>query len=71
MKPLEFPEQTTTYTAQGCDPLPAAQHEGTINTKWRGTWRDRLRFLRTGVVWLWVYAEAHPPVAVETEDPYR
>lgn len=55
------------------DPLPAWRDEddGTILTRWRLTWRERLRVLFCGDVYLWVmtFNAPLPPVQLQVEPP--
>lgn len=38
---------------------------------WRPTWRDRLRILFKGEIWLWIVSGGtQPPVAVTAENPW-
>ena len=37
---------------------------------WRMSWRERIRILFTGRVWLSVMGEQHPPVCVMGETPF-
>ena len=38
---------------------------------WKGTWRDRIRFLATGKMWLIVrFGRTQPPVAMRTDYPF-
>lgn len=63
MRPIEFSEANTTF---GKDQpqylsLPAWKNESEIATCWRGTWRDRLRFLFAGKMWVRVLTFGKPP----------
>jgi len=54
MKPISFPEQTTVIARDQPEylPLPAWQnHEETISV-WSFTWRERLKMLWTGRLYL-------------------
>lgn len=53
-------------------PLPAWRGEdGRVVTRWRLTWKERLRILFFGNLWLTVLTFNHPlqPVKLETECP--
>ncbi len=40
-------------------------------TKWQGTWRERWRFLRTGIIWLSIRGAGMPPTHMSTEVPFE
>lgn len=79
MKPSEFPEQTIVLqkppdmTDEQCGTLAIHQtQDGQCISRWRGTWRDRLRFLFGGDLWLWVHSgRTQPPVYIGTEHPFQ
>ena len=79
MTPTEFPQQTVVLkrppnmTDEECRSLAIHQTaRGECISCWTGTWRDRLRFLLTGRVWLWVVSgRTQPPVYVGTESPWK
>lgn len=54
MTPINFPEQNTTYAKDQPEylPLPALTDGTTCITCWRLTWRERLRVLFSGRLWL-------------------
>ena len=55
MKPITFPEHNCVYAKDQPEylPLPAHQTEdGMVITCWALTWRERLRILLTGRIWL-------------------
>ena len=77
MKPVDFSEQNKVLvkpegmTDKECGDLPIHQHGEFCISCWGGGWRDRLRFLFTGKVWLWVWSgQTQPPVKVVTENPW-
>lgn len=52
--------------------LPAwVDTDGTVLTRWRLTWRERLRVLLSGDIYLWVMTFGRPlqPVMLEAEKP--
>jgi hypothetical protein len=76
MKPIEFPEQTTTYAKDQPEysPLPAHRYnddEGTIAVCWQLTWRERFKLLFTGRLWQYVLTFHGPlqPQLLTTEKP--
>jgi hypothetical protein len=51
--------------------LAVCRVNGEVISCWRATWRDRLRVLLTGRVWLRVLADrTHSPVALDAESPF-
>ncbi len=52
-------------------PLPAYKIDGHVLTRWHGSWTDRLRFLLTGSMWLWIITNDQllQPVLLTTETP--
>ena len=53
-------------------PLPVwKQHDGTTLSRWRLTWKERLRVLFSGNVYLWILTFNQPlqPVMLQTEKP--
>jgi hypothetical protein len=80
MKPTAFPESNGTLsggpavaygTEDDVSDLPVHRGAGQIISCWRPSWRDRLRVLVGGRVWLHVLApRTHAPVLVATESPF-
>jgi len=77
MKPISFPEQTqvlkkpSSMTDEECTPLPVYNDGKNSISCWRGGFRDRLRFLFTGKMWLWVISgSSQPPVLVTPDYPF-
>lgn len=80
MKPIGFYEANGSLlggpgerfgTTRDVGDLPVYRDGLHIISCWSGTWRDRLRFLLTGRVWLWVVAPTtHAPIAIETKSPW-
>ena len=54
MRPIEFPEQTMVWAKDQPPylPLPAYVNERETITAWTLSWRERLRVLWTGRLWL-------------------
>lgn len=74
MKPLEFSEQTTVWAKNQPPylPLPAYTDERETITLWGLTWRERLRVLFTGRLWLRQlnFGHALQPQAPSTVSPF-
>ena len=76
MKPINFDEANATYGAEGCGDLPAWQGADTcgvyrIISCWKMPFRQRIKILFTGKIWLDVYGRACPAVAIEADCPLR
>ena len=77
MNPIQFPMADTelqkppNMTDEECGPLPICHTtDGSCVSCWKGTWKERLTFLFTGVVWLGVLSgQTQPPVWVTAIDP--
>jgi hypothetical protein len=54
-------------------PLPAIIAKPYVFTRWRLSWRERLRILFSGNLWLVLMTFGKPlqPVRLETQSPYR
>ena len=77
MKPIQFPEANTQLippdgvSADQCGNLPVHRTGEFVISCWRGTFRERLQFLFTGRLWLWVMSKTtQPPVAMTLEHPF-
>lgn len=77
MKPVDFPESNFTL---GAIPMPGGakcedlktfrSDDGFHISCWKAGWRDRLRILFSGQVWLWVWSgRSAPPVSVQAYRP--
>lgn len=71
--PMSFSEQTMVWAASEGDAgdLPAHHSEGVNISKWRLSWRERLRAFLTGAIWLHVHQRQQPPVYVSAEYPFE
>ena len=70
-RPIKFPEVNVNWWGQGdVGDLPAYRDEEGSISCWHLGWRERIRLLLTGRVWLHVYGKQHPPVNVGAEDPF-
>jgi hypothetical protein len=79
MKPTAFKGSNSTLlggpaerygTADDVADLPVYREPGYLISCWQMTWRERLRVLWTGRVWLHVAGATHPPVVLGTEAPF-
>lgn len=54
MKPISFPEQNKTWAKDQQPYLPLPAYSDTVNTVscWKLSWRERLKLLFTGKLWL-------------------
>lgn len=77
MKPIEFKESNiylskpSNMTEEECGSLRIFTDGKQCISCWRGDWKDRLKFLFTGKVWLKVVSgNNQPPVYVGSEYPF-
>lgn len=73
-RPIKFPQVNFTYTKpaemtkEECGDLPCFRSENRTISCWEFSWRDRLRFLWTGKMWLMLISSGHPPVCLTPDD---
>ena len=77
MKPVEFKHKTKTLTKpkgmtdDQCGDLHVFQKDNTSISCWSASWKERLKILLFGKIWLGVVAGAsQPPVYLVTERPF-
>ena len=75
MIPKTFPEQNRILfkpkdMVDPCGILPVHVDGKYIHSLWSLSWRERLRVLFTGRLWVTVYGEGHPPIALSTEKQF-
>ena len=78
MKPIAFPEMTTTWAEHQPPYLPLPVYRGDaapyeVISCWEMTWRERLTVLWRGRVWLRVltFGQRLQPQAVEASSPFE
>ena len=76
MHPTPFREANSTYAKDQPEysPLPAHREPGgTVTSCWALSWRERLRVLLSGRIWVTVLTFNEPlqPMAIRTEHPFR
>jgi len=79
MNPISFKEQTKILnkpegmTDKECSPLPVWNGDSQrCISCWKANLKERLLFLFTGKIWLWVwYGQTQPPVCVDIIHPFR
>ena len=78
MKPIKFKEVNRTLQKpesmahEECQPLPIFTDGKTCISLWQGNLLERLRYLLTGKMWLWVVSGGtQPPVLVDTKRPWK
>ncbi len=79
MKPIEFPEQTkvlgkpASMTDEECGSMAVWTDGKQCISCWVGSWRERLKFLFTGKMWLSVITgtSIQPPVWVKPFYPFE
>lgn len=63
MNPIEFPQQNCVLAKNQPEYLPLPVHktqDGIVVSCWRFTWRERLRILIHGTMWLQCYTFNQP-----------
>ncbi len=76
MKPTNFKQQNTVYkapdgmTEEECGALPAFKYEAGVISCWKLSFRERLKCLFTGKVWLDVLMRGQPPVWLGVDAPF-
>ena len=78
MIPIEFKQQTvvlqkpSNMTDEQCGSMPILQlQNGTCVSCWRMNWKERLRILLTGIVWVGVLSgKTQPPIYVAASQPF-
>lgn len=63
MKPIEFPEQNCVYAKNQPEYLPLAVHkteEGEVISCWKLTWKERIKVLIGGKVWIHLHTFNKP-----------
>jgi hypothetical protein len=76
MRPIDFEASNDTLlkpkdmTDAQCTSLPIHSDGEHCISVWKADWRERLRFLLTGQMWLWVHSgRTQPPVKLSTTAP--
>ena len=75
MKPIKFKEANFTFAIHQPEylPLPAWRgNDGTVISCWRFSWRERLKLLITGKIWLKVLTFNQPlqPQRLDVDRPF-
>ena len=78
MEPVTFAEQNMEWSPRkgtgdlpGCRSLPAFRGNGMSISCWKARWKERLKVLFTGKVWLLVAGgDNQPPVLIQAEYPF-
>ena len=76
MHPIEFPEQNSVLAEDQPEYLPLPSHradDGEVISCWSLSWRERLRVLWTGRLWLrqLTFGELLQPQLLEVESPFH
>jgi len=78
MKPVKFPEANRELTRpdgmteEECSSLFVWSDDERCLSLWRPTWRERLRFLFYGELWLFVLSgDTQPPVSLQFHYPFK
>ncbi len=77
MVPIKFKESNKTFikpasmTDKECGSLPVHQNEHHIISCWKLSFKERIRMLFTGKVWLWVWGKKQQPISLGCENPFN
>lgn len=78
MEPISFHPQEINYTSNNPEigdlPVVRTQYpDGAIVlvSCWKPDWKDRLRILFGRPIYLHIWGTQHPPVALDTENPFK
>jgi hypothetical protein len=64
---LEAPSKWDSDKHGECQPLPIYHGDGLMVSCWSLSWRERLRVLFSGLLWLTIVGDVHPAVALSAE----
>ena len=67
MKPIPFEDANCTIGGE----VPANRRYGVILTRWKGNWRERLKFLWYGTLWLSVIGDTMPPTLITSDQIFE
>lgn len=72
MVPINFNEQTTVLTGDGGDigDLPAYYDGEQVVSCWRLDPDELATVAETGVIWLNIMGQYHPPISMQVEHPW-
>lgn len=78
MKPVEFEgynavlRKPSYMTDEECGSLPILRLDGFCISCWRMTWRERLKVIVTGRIWLGILSgDTQPPVYFAVNKPFK
>lgn len=77
MQPVKFPEANRELsrpdgtTAEECKSLFVWTNDKHCLSLWKPTWKERLKLLFKGEIWLWVWSgNTQPPVCLSVDYPF-
>ena len=77
MRPIDFDQKNRTISRpqdmsdDQCGSLPLYTDKRVCISLWQASWKERLRFMMTGKLWLWVFSGmTQPPVLLDLESPF-
>lgn len=76
MKVIKFKEQNIVFgkpegwTDEQCCSLPAYWGEDQIISCWKLSFKERIKLLFMGIMWLCIYSNVQPPVYLTTDNPF-
>ena len=70
-RPIDFKESNLKWVGEGVGDLPAYRQDGINVSKWQLSEEELAEIAETGIIWLHVHADRHPPVSIQTESPFQ
>ena len=73
MKPIDFYQSNETLIGpkdSDVVPLPVWRDSAHVLSCWKLSLWERVKIMMTGKVWLWVEGKSHPPVLIDTDNPW-
>jgi hypothetical protein len=67
MKPVDFEHSNCILGGE----VPANRAFGIVLTRWQGCWRERLKFLLFGKLWLAAKGDTLPPLLLTSDRAFR
>jgi len=76
MQPINFDQANRVFTKPAsmsddeCNPLSVFSDGTHLISCWRPSLKERLAVLFRRKVWLWIFGQSQPPVALGTKSPF-
>jgi hypothetical protein len=73
-KPVSFEHQNIIWKAPpgmaNCGDLPGYRDKSFTISCWKFPFWQRIRFLFTGRIWIWVHLPIQPPISLQVKSPF-